>query len=52
MVDMILILLLAVILGSAIRYIIKEKKNGAKCIGCAMACSCGQKKNSGCGTGK
>ncbi len=54
-IDVILILILAVIIGGAVAYIVKAKKNGAKCIGCSAggACHC-QGKNeeaSGCGCG-
>ena len=34
------VIAVAVILFLAIRYIIKEKKRGVKCIGCPMAGSC------------
>ena len=39
----IVILILAVIIGSAVAYIVKAKKNGVKCIGCSAGgnCSCG-----------
>ncbi|MDO4617555.1 MAG: FeoB-associated Cys-rich membrane protein [Lachnospiraceae bacterium] len=40
MVDMIVILILALIIGSAMFYIVKEKKKGTKCIGCPMAGQC------------
>ena len=39
-------IVLAVILlvvGVAVGYIIKEKKNGVKCVGCPHAKSCGKK---------
>ena len=40
MTDVIVIVVLAVILGAAVRYIYKAKKSGAKCIGCPVsACS-------------
>lgn len=48
----IVILILAVIIGGAVAYIIKAKKNGVKCIGCSAGgnCSCGDMSNSaGCG---
>ena len=45
--DLILILILAVIIGSAARYVYKAKKSGAKCIGC----SAGEGGCSGCGCG-
>ncbi len=39
--NFIIIVILAVILGSAITYIIKEKKKGVRCIGCPAAGKCG-----------
>ena len=47
MTDLIVVAILAVVLGGAIRYLVKAKKSGAKCIGCSSgSCSgvCG-----GCG---
>lgn len=44
--DIIIIAVIAAILIAAIGYIIKAKKNGAKCIGCPMGKEC--KKNN-CG---
>lgn len=38
--NVILIVLLVVIVGSAVRYIHKEKKRGVHCIGCPSAGSC------------
>ena len=38
--DVIIILILAVILGSAAWYIIRAKKKGRKCIGCPDSGSC------------
>ena len=40
MVDIILILILAAIVGSAALYIYMAKKRGTKCIGCPSAGSC------------
>lgn len=40
MTDFIVILVLAVILGSASFYVYKAKKNGSKCIGCSHAKDC------------
>ena len=51
MIDIVLGLLVAVILGLAIRYIVKAKKSGVKCIGCSVEGGCGQKKSGGCGCG-
>ena len=47
MADLITIAVIALVLGGAIAYIIKEKKRGVRCIGCSMGgccsgnCSCG-----------
>ncbi len=46
MTNLIIIGILVVIIGSAIVYIIKEKKKGAKCIGCPAGGNCPYK-NSG-----
>lgn len=49
MADLIVVLVIAVILTLAIRYIVKSKKSGAKCIGCPEGCACSAKsKGSGC----
>lgn len=50
----IVIAILAVLIGSAIVYIVKAKKRGVKCIGCsACGCNCDKDKDkaSGCGCG-
>ena len=49
MTDLVIVVVLALICGAAIRYIYKAKKSGAKCIGCAAGKSCGGS-CSGCGT--
>jgi len=51
--DFIVIAILVVLIGSAIAYIVKAKKNGAKCIGCPAGGTCSGKANeaSGCGCG-
>ncbi len=41
--DIIALIAIALILGLAIRYIIKSKKNGVKCIGCPMAKECSER---------
>jgi len=43
MADIIAVAVLAVILISAVGYIIKSKKRGVKCIGCPMAGQCHKK---------
>ena len=44
MTDIMVGLLVAVIIGAALLYIRKEKKNGAVCIGCPHAGNCGKQK--------
>ena len=41
MTDIIVVAILAVVLGSAIRYIYKAKKRGQTCIGCPNSGTCG-----------
>ena len=41
MIDLIIVAIVAVIIGLVVRYICKEKKSGAKCIGCPSAKTCG-----------
>ena len=40
MTDYVIIGILLLIIGSAVFYIIKAKKNGARCIGCPMSGKC------------
>ena len=40
MTNFIVILIVIAIVGSAIAYIVKEKKKGVKCIGCPAAGNC------------
>ena len=40
MTNIIVIAILALILGLAVGHIVKEKKSGAKCIGCPHSKSC------------
>ena len=47
MTNLVAILFLALCLGAAIRYIVRQKKRGAKCIGCSMAGECPHRR-SGC----
>lgn len=42
-VDIVLSLILVAVIGGAIAYIVKAKKNGQKCIGCPNAKNCGGK---------
>lgn len=48
MLDILLIILLAVILGLAAFYVIRAKKKGGKCIGCPSGGNCPHAKNGGC----
>ncbi|MBQ7032688.1 MAG: FeoB-associated Cys-rich membrane protein [Clostridia bacterium] len=48
MVNAISIAAVAVVVGLAVYYVYKEKKNGRKCIGCPQSGCCG-KKRGGCG---
>ncbi|MBQ4516369.1 MAG: FeoB-associated Cys-rich membrane protein [Clostridia bacterium] len=41
--NLIIAVILLIILGAAIGYIIKAKKNGQKCIGCPASKTCGKK---------
>lgn len=50
MVDIIVGGILLVVLAFAIRYIVRAKKAGAKCIGCSAGYHCSQRgKNGKCG---
>jgi len=50
MINLILVLVLAAIIGGAAAYIYKAKKSGVKCIGCPSAKTCGGN-CSGCASG-
>jgi len=43
--DWIVIGIIVLILGTVIGYIIRAKRNGAKCIGCPVSKTCGSKNN-------
>jgi hypothetical protein len=45
-IDFIIIAIIALVVGGAVAYIIKEKRSGKKCIGCPDSSSCGN--NNGC----
>lgn len=51
LIDIILVLVLLLILGAAVAYIVRAKKNGAKCIGCPAGGTCSRKSkgDTGCG---
>ena len=43
MTDFLVGMILLAIIGGAVFYIVKAKKNGQKCIGCPASGSCGKK---------
>ena len=43
MTNLIVIAVIAAVVGGAVTYIIREKKHGAKCIGCPLAGNCANK---------
>ena len=47
--NLIIIAILVVILTTVIRYLVKAKKRGVKCIGCPEGCTCGKQSGSTCG---
>ncbi len=49
--NLIVVLILAAVIGLAIYYIVKQKKNGAKCIGCPYSKECGKASGDGCTCG-
>lgn len=54
MIDFVVVAILVIIIGLAVRYIIKEKKRGVKCIGCpagGSCCSCNQSEGMTCSCG-
>ena len=48
MADFIIAGILLIVVGGAVFYIVKAKKNGAKCIGCPASGSCSGKAGCGC----
>ena len=46
--DLIILAVLTVILFGVIRYLVKAKKRGVKCIGCPEGCSCSKQDHSAC----
>ena len=48
MADIIIIVIVAIAVGSALSYIRKAKKSGARCVGCSDSGSCGS--SCGCGS--
>lgn len=43
MTNLIVIVVIAIVVGGAAIYIIREKKRGAKCIGCPAGANCASK---------
>ena len=48
-IDFIIAVIIFAVVGGAVYYVYREKKNGKKCIGCPYSNECG-KKNCYCGT--
>lgn len=46
-VDLIVLLVIAILVVAAVAYIRKERKRGAKCIGCPYAGDCAKKNSCG-----
>ena len=46
--DMIVVAVIALILGGAVWFIYRSKKNGKKCIGCPDNCACSGGNCGGC----
>lgn len=44
MADFIIIMIIMILIGFAVAYIVKAKKNGEKCIGCPAVGKCARKK--------
>lgn len=51
LIDIIIILVIAAIVAAAIRYIVRAKKKGVKCIGCPAGDCCSRKKADHSGAG-
>jgi hypothetical protein len=47
--DIVVIAVILLIVGGALAYIVKAKKNGKKCIGCPYSDTCSAKRNGACG---
>ena len=47
MVDFIIVAVLVIVIGTAVVYIRKAKKSGAKCIGCPSGGNCSHKEGKG-----
>lgn len=50
MADFIIVAVLLALVGAAVRYIVKAKKSGAKCIGCPASGECAHKQNPASGS--
>lgn len=48
MTNLIVMIVVLVVIGTAVAYIIKEKKRGVKCIGCPSAGTCPNSKKGQC----
>lgn len=46
--NIIAVLVILLIVALAACYVIRQKKRGAKCIGCPAGCNCGKQGKNGC----
>lgn len=49
--NLIIVVVLALIIGVAVAYVVRAKKNGVKCVGCPDGKECGKNGTSPCGGG-
>ena len=52
MADFIVLGIVLILVVAALYYIYKQKKSGAKCIGCSMSGACASKSRGGCSGNK
>lgn len=48
MTNFMVIVVLAIVIGAAIAYIVKEKKKGVRCVGCPYGGTCGKQGTDDC----
>lgn len=49
MTDLVALLVILVCVGAAVAFIVREKRRGVKCVGCAVGKSCAQKQKAAMG---
>ncbi len=48
LINLIIVAVIVLVLGSVVFYIVREKKRGSKCIGCPYAKTCPKASQGGC----